>query len=116
MNDERARPANRRLRRDVQSRPAWPARALCAFTSYFDILRFHVRETAALPGPKARKLPGNLTEMMQVIVNDFVVVVDVFGTESITDQQNPCFAQMSESRIDDAITLSVQIETHARAA
>ena len=69
-----------------------------------------------LPRPKARGLPGDLTKMMKVIVDDIVMVIDVFSTDSITDQQNPGLTQMSEFRVGDAIALGMQVQTHARAA
>ena len=49
---------------------------------------------ATLPGPEARGMPGNLTEVMNIVVDDVVVVVDVFRAGSITRQKNSSLAQM----------------------
>ena len=42
---------------------------------------------ATLPSPEPRGMPGDLTEVVNVVVNDIVMVVDVFGAGSITGQQ-----------------------------
>ncbi|TWU18917.1 hypothetical protein Poly21_10880 [Allorhodopirellula heiligendammensis] len=54
--------------------------------------------------------------MMNVVVNNIIVVIDVFGTKSITHQQDSCLTQVSKFRIGDAITLGMQVQSYACAA
>ena len=68
---------------------------------------------ATLPGPEPRGMPSDLTEVMDVIVDDVVVVVDVFRAGSITGQKNSSLAKMREFAINNAIPLSMQIQTQA---
>ena len=69
---------------------------------------------ATLPGPEPRGMPGDLTEVVNGVVNDLVMVVDVFGAGSITCQEDSSLAQVSEFRIDDAIALGMQVHTQSR--
>ena len=50
---------------------------------------------------------------MNVVVDDVVVVVDVFRAGSVTCQENSSLAQMRQFSIDNAIALLVQVQTYA---
>ena len=54
-------------------------------------------------------MPGDLTEVVDMVIDDIVMVIDVLGTGSITRQKNPRLSQMRQFTIGNSVSLRIQV-------